>query len=84
MRTWYADGLCASGRVDLVRESSARATLLPVALSAPSARSDGAPPRAKLGGTGIIEIELEAGRVRVRGSVDVTALRTVLEVLAKR
>src|SRR5688572_3591464 len=68
-----------SGR--LIREPSA--TLLPVALSAPSARSDGtAPPRVKLAGAGVIEIELEAARVRVRGAVDAIALRTVLEVLA--
>jgi len=61
-----------------------KATLLPVTLSTPSARSDEAPPRARLAGAGVIEIELEAGRVRVRGAVDVAALRTVLEVLAKR
>jgi transposase len=66
----------------LVQESSA--TLLPVALSAPSARADEAPPRAKLAGAGVIEIELEAGRIRVRGTVDAQGLRTVLEVLAKR
>jgi transposase len=68
------------GRV--VREPSA--TLLPVTLSAPSARTDVAPLRARLAGAGVIEIELEAGRVRVRGAVDAAALRTVLEVLAKR
>jgi transposase-like protein len=66
----------------LVRQPDA--TLLPVVLSAPSARVDGAPPRRKLAGAGVIEIELEAGRVRVRGAVDTAALRTVLEVLAKR
>jgi len=65
----------------LVREPNA--TLLPVVLSAPSARADVAP-RAKLAGAGVIEIELEAGRIRVRGAVDAQALRTVLEVLAKR
>jgi len=68
----------------LVREPRATATLLPVVLSAPSVRTDEAPPRAKLGSAGVIEIELEAGRVRVRGAVDVQALRTVLEMLAKR
>ena len=68
----------------LIREPSATATLLPVTLSVPSARTDEAPPRAKLVGAGVIEIELEGGRVRVRGAVDATALRAVLEVLAKR
>jgi transposase-like protein len=66
----------------LIRAPSA--TLLPVVLSVPSARAAGAPPRPKLTGAGVIEIELEAGRVRVRGAVDAQALRTVLEVLAKR
>jgi transposase len=33
---------------------------------------------------GVIEIELQAARVRVRGSVDAQALRTVLEALTKR
>jgi transposase len=67
----------------LVRKPSA--TLLPVALSVPSARARvDVAPRAKLAPAGIIEIELEGGRVRVRGAVDAAALRTVLEVLAKR
>jgi len=66
----------------LVRAPSA--TLLPVALSAPSARIEEGPPRARLAGAGVIDIELEGGRVRVRGAVDAQALRTVLDVLAKR
>jgi transposase len=66
----------------LARESSAR--LLPVVLSAPSARAEGALPRAKFAGIGVIDIELESGRIRVRGAVDAATLRTVLEVLAKR
>jgi len=32
---------------------------------------------------GVIEIELEAARIRVRGTVDAAALHTVLDVLAK-
>ena len=66
----------------LIREP--RATLLPVTLSMPSTRAEPAPPRAKLVTAGVIEIDLESGRIRVRGAVDATALRTVLEVLAKR
>jgi transposase-like protein len=72
---WHRNG-------QLVRKAGTR--LLPVALSAPSARVDEAPLRAKLAPLGLIEIELEVGRVRVRGAVDAQALRTVLEVLAKR
>lgn len=33
---------------------------------------------------GVIEIELESSRIRVRGNVDAQALRTVLETLTKR
>ena len=33
---------------------------------------------------GLIEIELESSRIRIRGSVDAQALRTVLETLTKR
>ena len=68
----------------LVRGPGTTPTLLPVTLSAPSPRVDVALPRAKRATAGVIEIELEAGRVRVRGAVDATALRTVLEVLAQR
>jgi transposase-like protein len=32
---------------------------------------------------GVIEIELESARIRVRGTIDASALRTVLDVLAK-
>ena len=68
----------------LIRRPDAPPTLLPVTLSAPSAWSDVAPPGVKHAAVGVIEIELEAGRIRVRGVVDATGLRTVLEVLAKR
>jgi len=33
---------------------------------------------------GLIEIELESSRIRIRGSVDAQALRTVLETLIQR
>ena len=33
---------------------------------------------------GLIEIELESSRIRIRGSVDAQALRTVLETLTQR
>ena len=73
----------------LVRASNTTPTLLPVTLSGPSAlapvaRSQLALPALKRTTPGVIEIELEAAHVRVRGVVDPTALRTVLEALAKR
>ena len=75
---------CAASDGQLVRVPRGGTTLLPVALSTPSARAEGAPPRARLAGAGVIEIELDVGRVRVRGAADTMSLRTVLEVLAKR
>lgn len=65
------------------------AALLPVSLE-PTARStqlapsSSAPPAPKACAGGVIEIEFGVARVRVRGTVDATALRTVLEALAKR
>ncbi len=57
-------------------ESTARPSLL--------ARSESAPPRSKHCATGVIEVEFDAARICVRGTVDGATLRTVLEVLAKR
>jgi transposase len=70
----------------LVRLPTATPTLLPVTLSAPRANADLAPRVESKHSTtaGIIEIELEAARIRVRGAVDGAALRTVIELLAKR
>ena len=63
--------------------------LLPVSLEtiarpAQLARSELAPPVSKPCTGGVIEIELDVARVRVRGAVDGAALRTVLDALAKR
>jgi len=66
-------------------------TMLPVTLSAPRALTSFA--NADLAAVsdskhattlGVIEIELEAARIRVRGAVDEAALRTVLDVLTQR
>lgn len=58
-------------------------TMLPVMLSAPSALPS--PAGAKHpAAAGVIEIELESARILLRGAVDGTALRTVLEALVKR
>ena len=67
----------------LVRLPIATPTMLPVTLSAASALAS--LPGSKHATTaGVIEIELEAARIRVRGAVDGAALRAVLELLAKR
>jgi hypothetical protein len=59
--------------------------VLPVILSEPQARADVAiaTPAARMAtGGGVIEVELPAGRIRLKGAVDVPALRAVLQMLA--
>ena len=64
---------------------AAPSSLLPVILSEPQARGE-APietPAARMAaGGGVIEVELPAGRIRIKGAVDVPALRAVLQMLA--
>jgi transposase len=57
-------------------ENTGRGTLL--------ARPELGVDRSPRGAVGFIEIELESSRIRIRGSVDAQALRTVLETLAQR
>jgi transposase len=57
-------------------EGTGRATLL--------ARAEAGVDRLPRGAAGLIEIELESSRVRIRGSVDAQALRLVLDAFAKR
>jgi transposase len=57
-------------------------TVEPSARLVPPVRGESAPGPSK-NCAGVIEIELEAARIRVRGTVDASALRTVLDVLAK-
>jgi transposase len=76
-----------SGR--LARAPSATPTMLPVTLSAPGAwapipRAERASPGSKYAAPGLIEIELEAAHICIRGSVEAAALRIVLDVLTKR
>lgn len=62
--------------------------MLPVTVAASgvsSAATYAVPPQDSCGTrAGLIEIELDCARVRVRGAVDDAALRTVLDVLVKR
>ena len=63
--------------------------MLPVMLEAPmrslaSAKSEAAAGSSKHCTGGVIEVEFDAARLRVRGAVDDTVLRMVLEALAKR
>jgi transposase len=62
--------------------------MLPVTVASPSALAAAtyaAPAQGSCGASaGLIEIELGSARIRVRGAVDDTALRTVLDVLVKR
>jgi transposase len=62
--------------------------MLPVTVAGPGASNPAtyATPTHGSGGAtaGLIEIEFDRARIRVRGAVDDTALRTVLDVLVKR
>ena len=70
--------------------SNGTPTMLPITLGTTtpslSARSERASYRTttRHGAIGVIEVEFDAARVRVRGAVDAAALRTVLNALAKR
>jgi transposase len=71
-------------------KSNGTPTMLPITLGTtapwPAARAERAPDRttSRHGATGIIEVEFDTARLRVRGAVDAAALGTVLEALAKR
>ena len=74
-------------RLHMRAARSAPSSLLPVILSEPKfggeASMSAAPPVARMAaGGGVIEVELPAGRIRIRGAVDVPALRAVLQMLA--
>lgn len=65
----------------------APSALLPMILSEPQIKAEvamSAPtPAARMAASGgVIEVELPAGRIRIKGAVDVPALRVVLQVLA--
>lgn len=69
-------------RRDHLRELARQApapTMLPVMLeTAPSIAADAPKPRVT---AGVIEIELAAGRIRLKGAVDIESLRAVLDLL---
>jgi len=73
--------------------STATATAAPALLAVnventgrptPLARPESGVDHSPRGAAGLIEIELESSRIRIRGSVDARALRTVLETLIQR
>jgi len=69
--------------------SATTAKLLPVTVSGPALEAIGSsvssPPAKVVATSGVIEVELPAGRIRIRGTlVDTAALRVVLETLAPR
>ena len=66
---------------------NATASILPVTIAPAGpllAPSQPASRRVRAYTAGVIEIELDGTRIRVRGAVDGAALRTVLDALAKR
>ncbi len=62
----------------------APSSLLTVILNEPRGKADApvAMPAARMAAGSVIEVELPAGRIRIRGAVDVPALRVVLQMLA--
>jgi transposase len=60
------------------------ATLLPVTVEAEVAGADVDTGKRTHSSAGTIELEVYGARLRLRGSVDVAALRSVLDVLAQR
>ena len=64
---------------------TASSLLLPVTLTAPPCRQDAPPatPAARMAAAGgVLEVELPAGRIRIKGAIDLPALRVVLQMLA--
>lgn len=72
-------------RRQYVRAKSGSSALRPVMLSEPKSGIDAFPlpptPAARMSASsGVIQVELPAGRIRIRGAVDVPALRVVLQM----
>lgn len=77
-----------AGRLDR-KQSTMPAVMLPVTLDgavavSPTTRSEPAASRSTPGAAGVIEVQFDGARLRVRGAVDAAALQTVIEVLTKR
>jgi len=77
---WRREHLRAAAGVQ--RESSEQTVLLPVELAqaVTPTRQEPTPPRSSMP-TGVIEIDIGAARVRVRGAVDEANVRCVLQAL---
>jgi len=71
-------------RAGRLARSNDTPAMLPVALAAPALSAAPSSAVPKVCTAGVIEVEFDAARLRVRGAVDATALRTVLEALSKR
>lgn len=71
------------------KQGTMPAVMLPVTLdgavaASPMHKPEPAASRSAPGAAGVIEVQFDAARLRVRGAVDAVALRTVIEVLTKR
>jgi transposase len=65
-------------------KSKRTTALLPVTIEAEVAVTDAAIGKRTRAGAATIELDVYGARIRLRGGVDVTSLRSVLEVLAQR
>jgi transposase-like protein len=84
VRKWIvqhrAKGLCPNTAVPVLLPVNVESTGQPTLLG----NVESAASRSPRGAAGVIEIELESSRIRIRGGVNAQALRTVLETLTKR
>ena len=81
---WRREHLRANGRTALVAPTTAAAALLPVKIESPMPEVTATPTSplpASRGSTGSIEIDIGGARVRLRGAIDETSVRVVLQAL---
>ena len=82
---WRREHLRANGRAMISTAPTAKPVLLPVTIESPMAQVAAAPtpppPPTSRANTGSIEIDIGGARVRLRGAVDETSVRVVLQAL---
>ena len=80
---WRREHLRANGRAMVSATPTAAPVLLPVTIESPMPGVTAAPtpPPTSRANTGSIEIDIGGARVRLRGAVDETSVRVVLQAL---
>jgi len=81
---WRREHLCVNAGALVSATSTTKPVLLPVTIEAPTpevAAAPTAPPPTPRASTGSIEIDIGGARVRLRGAVDESSVRVVLQAL---